>query len=602
MVLGMKGMNLVPSSSYAGLRMYLLASGCIPFLLCDRKNIPLFIACVLPSLLLILFCDFFLNLFGVGYSLKGVEDSRYAFIQVRGVIAYVIIGGSCFALRLVVDKNDQLNHQLINELEEKNKIVQAQAENELLQLNHQLKERIKELTTLYKAEKILQQKGRVVDEVMQEFVTILPPGWQYPEITAARIVIGGIEFKTPNFSEITSKQKAEFNLPQGFKGLVEVVYLEEKPDESEGPFLKEERDLINMIAELLQTYFVRRYESDALKKSEANLNATINNTNVLIWSIDRNINLLAFNKPFFEHMKKYYGLEISIGQRILKGTNSESNLEDKWENFYKRVLEGEMITQEDNRFGIDFYYSLSPIVEEDGRITGVSVFADDITKDKQRAQELGEALKKVGELRLMALRSVMNPHFIFNVLNSIQFYIVANDRLNAVNYLSTFSKLIRSILTHSVHNKIKLEDEIEMLKNYTQLEMVRFENKFTFHLEIDPNLEIDTIEIPSLLVQPFVENAILHGLYNKQGTGVLTIRIKEDDDAIVFEIEDDGVGREAALKHKLNNPSAHKSMGVKLTEERLKLINENHNVSFKVEDLKNGDEPCGTRASIWIRT
>src|SRR5205814_9880647 len=123
------------------------------------------------------------------------------------------------------------------------------------------------------------------------------------------------------------------------------------------------------------------------------------------------------------------------------------------------------------------------------------------------------------------------------------------------------------------------EDAIELMKNYVQLEMVSFGNKFTFNMDIDPNLEIDTIEIPSLLVQPFVENAILHGLYNKQGTGVLTIRIKENDDAIVFEIEDDGIGRAAALKLKLNNPSSHKSMGVKLTEERLKLINENHNVS-----------------------
>jgi PAS domain S-box-containing protein len=469
--------------------------------------------------------------------------------------------------------------------------------------NYQLRERIKELTTVKKVSQLLNHEDEILDDVLLKIVQLLPPGWQYPEITSARIVVGGIEFKTSNYVSPLHRQYAEFILPQGMKGMIEVGYTEDRPLEVEGPFLAEERNLIDMLAEMLLTFFAKRHESMALKSSEANLSSTINNTDTLIWSVDRNLNLTTFNKAFYNYVKLRYGREVKVGSPIFSENeiNEMEVLAKKWNRFYKRALAGEKIALEENRFGTDFQYSIGPIVEDDKRVTGVNVFATDVTVQKQRANELMEANKQIGELKLMALRSVMNPHFIFNVLNSIQFYIVANDRLNAVNYLSTFSKLIRSILTHSVHNKIKLEDEIEMLKNYTQLEMVRFENKFSFNMEVDPNLEIDTIEIPSLLVQPFVENAILHGLYNKQGTGLLTIRIKEDDDAVVFEIEDDGVGREAALKHKLNNPSAHKSMGVKLTEERLKLINENHNVSFQVDDLKNGDEPCGTRASIWIR-
>jgi LytS/YehU family sensor histidine kinase len=187
------------------------------------------------------------------------------------------------------------------------------------------------------------------------------------------------------------------------------------------------------------------------------------------------------------------------------------------------------------------------------------------------------------------------------VLNSIQFFIAKNDRFNAINYLSTFSKLIRSVLTHSVDNKVKLADEIEMLKNYVELEKTRFENKFLFDLHVDQALEIDNIEIPALLIQPYVENAILHGLYNKKEQGTLSIRIKEDNDAVLFDIEDDGIGREAAMQLRKQSFPMHKSVGIRLTEERLKLINEHHKVSFEVSDLHNDHGPAGTRVRIWVR-
>lgn len=224
----------------------------------------------------------------------------------------------------------------------------------------------------------------------------------------------------------------------------------------------------------------------------------------------------------------------------------------------------------------------------------------DISKRIQRDKELAEANKKIGELKLVALRSVMSPHFIFNVLNSIQYFIGKNDRLNAINYLSTFSKLIRSILTHSVDNKIKLSDEIEMLKNYVNLEMLRFEDKFDFEVILDDNLEIDYIEIPSLLIQPYVENAILHGLYNKPEKGKLTIEVQEKGDMVYFKIEDNGIGRDAAKKLSKKNFPKHKSMGLKVTEERLKLINENKNITFYIEDLMDRDQPSGTRVTVGI--
>ena len=243
---------------------------------------------------------------------------------------------------------------------------------------------------------------------------------------------------------------------------------------------------------------------------------------------------------------------------------------------------------------------LRKIPSKDGVFVRGSII--DVSDRIEKEKLLAEANKKIGELKLMALRSVMSPHFIFNVLNSIQFFIGKNDRLNAINYLSTFSKLIRSILTHSVDNKIKLSEEIEMLKNYINLEMLRFENKFEFELIVDPDLEVDHIEVPTLLIQPYVENAILHGLYNKEEDGKLTLKISEKGDIIYFTIEDNGIGREAARKISQKNFPAHKSMGLKLTEERLRLINENKNVSFYIEDLKDGEKAAGTRVTIGVLT
>jgi LytS/YehU family sensor histidine kinase len=243
---------------------------------------------------------------------------------------------------------------------------------------------------------------------------------------------------------------------------------------------------------------------------------------------------------------------------------------------------------------------LSPIIEGN-RVIGVSVFADNVTERNARDRALAEANKKIGELRLTALRSVMNPHFIFNALNSIQFFITKNDRLNAINYLSTFSKLVRGILTNSVNNTIKLSEELELLKHYINLEMLRFDNKFSFELLVDDQLDLDSIQIPSLLVQPYVENSILHGLYNRMDAGKLTISVKEVENAVLFEIEDNGIGREAAAKLREQNFPKHKSMGTALTEERLRLINDYNNVSLETQDLMDGETPTGTRVRIWIK-
>ncbi len=343
---------------------------------------------------------------------------------------------------------------------------------------------------------------------------------------------------------------------------------------------------------------------DQLLQSEANLTATINNTSLMVWSVDRKFRIMTANEPFKNYVKEVYGLEVRVGRNILP-TDSDNplftELYTTWTELYKNALKGQTMKQATQRGDRYFEYSLSPIVER-GAITGVSIFAEDITDRTLRERELAAANKQIGELRLMALRSVMNPHFIFNALNSIQYFIARNDRKNAINYLSTFSKLIRGVLTHSVNNLVSLADELEMLRHYVDLEQLRFENKFTFQLQVDPSVDTESIEVPSLLIQPYVENAILHGLYNKTGNGHLQIDVVQEPGYVLFSISDDGIGREAALKLKEQNFPRHRSMGTVLTEERLKLINRQENVHLEIVDNYKADgESAGTTVKIRVK-
>lgn len=476
------------------------------------------------------------------------------------------------------------------------------AEEEKDRAHYLLNERIKELRTLYHSNQILQEKEKSFEDALQEMVNILPLGWQYPDISAARISIGKREFKTSNFATGVHKQVAQFCTPDGESATIELVYLAEMPESIEGPFLAEERNLIDMLAEMLNIYLTRRLEAEALKKSEASLNATINNTTFFVWSVNKKFELQNINTPFRQFIKEKFEADVQEGQSILdlyaQGVRPEE-FAPKWLGYYSRALAGESFQLTEEHSGRHFKYSLNTIIENE-MVTGVSVFSEETTELKQKERELLEANKQISDLKLMALRAAMNPHFIFNTLNSIQFYIMENDQVNAVSYLSTFSKLIRGILNNSVHHKVKLSDELEMLQHYISLEQMRFENKFDFVLCLPDELDAESMEIPSMLIQPYVENAILHGLYNKIGRGVLKITVEELAQSVAIEIEDDGVGRQAALALRQASVHRHNSHGTALTEERLKLINVKNNVSFEIVDLEREGVPAGTKVKIWI--
>jgi hypothetical protein len=214
-----------------------------------------------------------------------------------------------------------------------------------------------------------------------------------------------------------------------------------------------------------------------------------------------------------------------------------------------------------------------------------------------------ELQQEATELEMQALRAQMNPHFIFNCLSSINHYILQNDSEMASGYLTKFSRLIRMVLNNSKNPLINLDDELEMLRLYLDLEKLRFDNSFNYSINFHAQFDTSSIFIPPLLLQPFAENAIWHGLMNKKGQGMLEISFELDDHVLNCYITDNGIGRKNAetLKRKLGEKQ--KSMGMQITADRLALFNnDDEQTIFSVEDLVGADgQPAGTKVTLKIR-
>jgi sensor histidine kinase YesM len=199
------------------------------------------------------------------------------------------------------------------------------------------------------------------------------------------------------------------------------------------------------------------------------------------------------------------------------------------------------------------------------------------------------------------LRAQMNPHFLFNSLASIQNYIINEDSDKASIYLSRFSQLVRNILDNSLEEFVPLEKEVETIQNYLELQKVRYAGKFDYTIDIDIDTEITMI--PPMLAQPFIENAIEHGIRHKTGPGQIDIRFHLEDGYIRFEVEDDGVGREKALEIEATQGRKHRSMATSITIDRLKAINKKLRQKIRLEiiDLKDANgKACGTRVRFGI--
>jgi tetratricopeptide (TPR) repeat protein len=213
-------------------------------------------------------------------------------------------------------------------------------------------------------------------------------------------------------------------------------------------------------------------------------------------------------------------------------------------------------------------------------------------------------LERAKELEIQALRSQMNPHFIFNCLNAINRFVLNHETEAASDYLTKFSRLMRMIMNHSRHSVISLADELEFLSLYLDMESLRFKNAFDYNIQLDEDIDAGDIFIPPLLLQPFVENAVWHGLMHKRDRGELIVSVQERNGVLMVIIRDNGVGRKRAGVLKSKSVEKYKSMGLQITAQRLALLTgkEEPGHLFEIEDLydEHGNA-AGTQVVLKIR-
>ncbi|MDX1479909.1 MAG: histidine kinase, partial [Saprospiraceae bacterium] len=209
--------------------------------------------------------------------------------------------------------------------------------------------------------------------------------------------------------------------------------------------------------------------------------------------------------------------------------------------------------------------------------------------------------KRFAELELKALRSQMNPHFMFNSLNSIKDYILHAQPEKAAEYLSDFAHLIRMILQHSREKTVTLHQELETLMLYIELEQMRFEHSFDFNCIVDDGIDMHDVHIPPMLLQPYIENAIWHGLMHKEGQGLLILEFRRQGTSVLCIVDDNGVGRQRAAELKSLSATRYKSMGMGITRDRIEIMNrmDSLGISVEIEDKQDADGNAnGTRVTL----
>lgn len=223
---------------------------------------------------------------------------------------------------------------------------------------------------------------------------------------------------------------------------------------------------------------------------------------------------------------------------------------------------------------------------------------------RKREKEKSELQGRIAQTELKALRAQMNPHFIYNAINSVQYFITNNDPESSQKYLAKFARLIRYVVDNSKPTSIPLQTEIDALILYLELEALRFEKKFEYRIEVSPDIDTYFIQIPSMLVQPYVENAIWHGLMHKEGAGKIDIKFTVESEVLRCIVQDDGIGRKRSQEIKESAGAvSKKSLGMSITKERLEIINQMNNteLSVVITDLADAnDKPTGTKVELFI--
>lgn len=314
--------------------------------------------------------------------------------------------------------------------------------------------------------------------------------------------------------------------------------------------------------------------------------------------------------PFFEgntNISYEYRLDNTTWAVTKNPTLFISGIASGHHTFYARAkMNGQVFTKEDAVFsftiGTPYYKSwwfiLAAILLGQGIIIYIVTRLNKKTRERKLAEQLQQA--EYASLKQQAFTSLMNPHFIFNALNSVQHYVNQQDRQNANKYLSDFASLVRRSFDTAQRSFVSLDEELETVRLYLQLEKMRFTDKFNYHIVLSKEVEDDEWMLPSMVLQPFLENAILHGLMPLNKAGELTIEAHVQDNALCITITDNGIGIEKSRI--LRAGKAHKSRGMQLIKERLQLLSKLSTtpIELSITDLNPGTENPGTKILLIV--
>lgn len=291
--------------------------------------------------------------------------------------------------------------------------------------------------------------------------------------------------------------------------------------------------------------------------------------------------------------KRYVGMVDSAKEANLKGKFTNELLSAKYQIQESRIQDLEMRQKEREKSIRRQRWMILGLLVGLGLLLFLTYFLVKNIRQKQKSNAL---------IRLASLRSQMNPHFIFNSLNSVNRFISENDEVKANSYLADFSKLMRSVLNNSNKDAVTLGEEMKTLNIYLSLEHARFDDRFNYEIEVDSNIDHQEVAIPTMLIQPYLENAIWHGLRYREKDGFLRLGINQKAEYLEVQIEDNGIGREESQRLKTSNQKDYTSTGISNTKERIELLNKLYKTQLKVTiaDLKEGTAAIGTKVTLQI--
>lgn len=243
-----------------------------------------------------------------------------------------------------------------------------------------------------------------------------------------------------------------------------------------------------------------------------------------------------------------------------------------------------------------------PLLNEENKIVEIYGSVKDVTERVQAIINIDYEKRHSMEYQYQLLSSQLNPHFIYNTLNSFQYYILQGNIEESLNHISDFSQLMRRVLENSMSQFISLDEEVMFLEQYIRISQKRMKDKLSFKIETDPEIDTGEVMIPPMLLQPYVENAIIHAFINSPRTPELYVAIYQDENLIRCLIEDNGIGRENSMLNRNSDaPDKKRSIAMNINQTRLNLLNQitDRNFKLNVEDrYDTHGTPCGTRVVI----